>query len=71
MKTRRAMRVPYVDWDQVPLLMSAEEVAKLLRVSLKTAQTYLQHGVIPGVKFDGKWFVPKEKFKAVVEGDAA
>ena len=61
----------YVDWSQVPLVLSVSEVCILLRVSDRTVRNYLTAGALKGKQTDGKWFITKENLLNFLNGDAA
>jgi len=50
----------YIDWDSIPVFMTIDEAAALLRVDNYTLRKYLRTGVLSGVKLGEKWLVSKE-----------
>ena len=50
----------YVDWAQVPLVMSVSEACILLRVSDATVRNFLTSGKLKGTQTDGKWLITKD-----------
>lgn len=61
----------YVNWEQVPLVLSVSEVCILLRVSDRTVRNYLTAGELKGKQTDGKWFITKDNLLKFLNGDAA
>lgn len=50
----------YIDWSQVPLVMSVSEACILLRVSDATVRNFLKSGALKGRQTEGKWFITKD-----------
>lgn len=50
----------YVDWSQVPLVLSVSEACILLRVSDTTVRNFLNSGRLKGTQTDGKWLITKD-----------
>ena len=44
---------------QYPDLLTVKETAEILRCSLKSIYTYINHGDIYSVKIGGRYYVPK------------
>ena len=61
----------YVNWEQVPLVLSVSEVCVLLRVSDRTVRNYLIAGELKGKQTDGKWFITKDNLLEFLNSDAA
>jgi excisionase family DNA binding protein len=43
-----------------PELLTLAELARLLRVSTRTAYRYVYDGTVPAVKVGGRWRIPRE-----------
>lgn len=52
----------YKSYDELPLFLNAETVAKLLGVSLTTAYGLLHWKDFPSIRVVSRLVVPKEKF---------
>jgi excisionase family DNA binding protein len=48
-------------------MMTAEEVAKLLRLSLVTVRNHIRDGKIPSVKVGDRVFVSRDVFRQSIE----
>ena len=55
-------RSDYTDYDQLPLFLNAELVAKVLGVSISSAYELMHEEVFPSVRIGSRIVVPKEKF---------
>ena len=42
--------MPYMNLNDVPVMLTVEEFGKLLRISRNTAYEYVRSGVVPSVK---------------------
>ena len=64
----------YRSYDELPLFLSAKNVAELLGVSISSTYELMQEQGFPVLKIGSRKVVPKEKFRAWVEtsigGDA-
>jgi nitrogen PTS system EIIA component len=47
-----------------PELLTLSELAKLLRVSTRTAYRYVYDGTVPAVKVGGQWRIPRNALDA-------
>ena len=67
--------VIYKSYDELPLFLNAETVAKLLGVSPSTGYELMHEKGFPVLRIGSRMVVPKEKFRewveANVEGGAA
>jgi excisionase family DNA binding protein len=54
-----------------PELMSVEQVAKALGVSVNSVRTYLKNGVLPGRKVTHKWIIPRQALCKWLSGQDA
>ena len=57
----------YHSYDELPLFLSAKNVAELLGVSISSAYELMQEPGFPVLKVGNRKVVPKEKFRAWVE----
>lgn len=62
----------YKNWEAMPVLLRADELAYLLDGDLDTTRKYIRAGQIPGAKkINGKWLVDKETLRRFFEGEQA
>jgi len=47
-----------------PEFLTVEEVAKLLRISVRTVQRLLKGGELPGVRIGRQWRIPRAELMA-------
>ena len=57
----------YKSYDELPLFLCADHVAKLLGISISGAYELMQEASFPVLKVGNRKVVPKEKFRAWVE----
>ena len=57
----------YKSYDELPLFLNAETVAKLLGVSPSSGYELMHEKGFPVLKIGSRMVVPKEKFRAWVE----
>ena len=57
----------YKSYDELPLFLNAETVAKLLGVSPSSGYELMHEKGFPVLKIGSRLVVPKEKFRAWVE----
>ena len=57
----------YKSYDELPLFLNAETVAKLLGISPSSAYELMHEKDFPVLKIGTRMVVPKEKFRAWVE----
>ena len=55
------------DYDELPLFLNAELVAKVLGVSISSAYELMHEEVFPSVRIGSRFVVPKDKFRQWVE----
>lgn len=53
--------------NSVREMLTPEEVAKVLRISVATVREALFDGALPGVKIGGVWRIPPDKFETWME----
>lgn len=58
----------YVDWSQVPLVLSVSDVCVILRTTDRTVRNYLDKKKLKGVRVDNKWYVKKENLVKFLDG---
>lgn len=58
----------YVDWAQVPLVLSVSDVCVILRTTDRTVRNYLESKKLKGVRVDSKWYVRKESLERFLNG---
>ena len=54
-------------YDELPLFLNAELVAKVLGVSISSAYELMHEEVFPSVRIGSRFVVPKDKFQQWVE----
>ena len=59
----------YKSYDELPLFLNAETVAKLLGVSPSTRYELMHEKGFPVLRIGSRMVVPKEKFRAWVEAN--
>lgn len=57
----------FKSYDELPLFLNAEMVAKALGVATSTAYELMHEKDFPALKIGNRLLVPKEKFQAWVE----
>ena len=57
----------YKSYDDLPLFLNAEMVAKLLGISPSSCYELMHENGFPVLKIGSRMVVPKEKFRAWVE----
>ncbi len=57
----------YKSYDELPLFLNAETVAKLLGISPSSGYELMHEKGFPALKIGSRLVVPKEKFRAWVE----
>ena len=53
----------YHSYDDLPLFLNAELVAKVLGVSISSAYELMHEEVFPSVRIGSRFVVPKDKFQ--------
>ena len=59
----------YKSYDELPLFLNAETVAKLLGVSPSSGYELMHEKGFPVLRIGSRMVVPKEKFRAWVEAN--
>lgn len=59
----------YKTYDELPLFLNAETVAKLLGVSVSTGYELMHEKGFPVLRIGSRMVVPKEKFRGWVEAN--
>ena len=59
----------YKSYEELPLFLNAETVAKLLGVSPSTGYELMHEKGFPVLRIGSRMVVPKEKFRAWVEAN--
>ena len=57
----------YKSYDEPPLFLSAETVAKLLGISISSAYELMQEKSFPVLRIGNRKVVPKDRFRAWVD----
>ena len=57
----------YTTYDQMPLFLNAEMVAKVLGISISSAYELMHEASFPALRVGSRIVVPKEKFCQWVE----
>ena len=57
----------YKSYDELPLFLNAETVAKLLGISLSSGYELMHQKGFPVLRIGNRMVVPKEKFRKWVE----
>jgi excisionase family DNA binding protein len=52
----------YTTYDQIPLFLNAEMVAKVLGISISSAYELMHEASFPALRVGSRIVVPKEKF---------
>ena len=60
-------RSTYTNYDELPLFLNAEMVAKVLGISLSSAYELMHEASFPTLRVGSRIVVPKEKFRQWVE----
>lgn len=64
MKMKESM---YKTYEELPLFLNADMVAKVLGVAISTAYEIMHENDFPSLKIGNRLLVPKEKFKQWIE----
>lgn len=57
-----------LNWDTYPPILTPEETALLLNVTIATVRKLCRKGELPGVKVgERKWRIPRDKLRAMLE----
>ena len=57
----------YKTYDELPLFLNADTVAKVLGISISSAYELMHEKDFPALKIGNRLLVPKEKFRLWVE----
>lgn len=57
----------YTSYDELPLFLNAETVAKLLGISISSSYELMHEKGFPSLRIGSRLIVPKEKFRQWVE----
>ena len=63
-------RSGYTNYDELPLFLNAELVAKVLGISISSAYELMHEANFPALRVGSRIVVPKEKFCQWVESQA-
>ena len=56
------------DWNQLPPVLTVEEVAQLMRTNEQVVRKFAREKVIPAVKFGKSWRFEKSALREHMEG---
>ena len=59
----------YKSYDELPLFLNAETVAKLLGISISSSYELMHEKGFPSLRIGSRLIVPKEKFREWVEAN--
>lgn len=59
----------YMNWEQLPLIMTLEEACCLIRASDVTVRKYITEGKIRGVKCGNGWRIERDSIKKLFFSD--
>jgi excisionase family DNA binding protein len=59
----------YTNWDEIPLVLTTDEAAGLLRVHVNTVKYLIRNGKLPATKIGRAWRIPREAVLAVRGGE--
>lgn len=57
----------FTTYDELPLFLNAETVAKLLGISISSSYELMHEKGFPALRIGSRFIVPKEKFKEWIE----
>lgn len=60
----------YKSYEELPLFLNAEMVAKLLGISISSSYELMHEKGFPSLRIGSRLIVPKEKFRVWVEESA-
>ena len=52
----------YMNWDEVPLILSIEELSRLTGYNRNTLKLYCAKGLLPAYKLGKEWRINKEDY---------
>ena len=59
----------FVNWEDVPMVLSVKELCQVLKISDKTALKLLNDGVILGQHVGQEWRISRDAVRRYLEGD--
>lgn len=59
----------YVNWDKIPVALTIDECAELLRIHRNTVLRMLERGTLTGWKAGRAWRISRDLIKNLLEGD--
>jgi excisionase family DNA binding protein len=59
----------FTHWDDVPLLLTTDEAATLLRLHVNTIKYMIRNGKLPAARVGRAWRIPREAVLAVRGGE--
>jgi excisionase family DNA binding protein len=60
----------YTSWDNMPLLLTTDETADILRVHVNTVKYLIRTGRLTATKVGRSWRIPRESVRAMVDCDS-
>jgi len=57
----------YTNWDEVPLLLTTDETAAILRVHTNTVKYLIHSGQLPAAKIGRAWRIPRESVRGIAD----
>lgn len=60
----------YTDYNQLPLFLNAETLAKLLGISISSSYELMHEKSFPAIRIGSRLVVPKEKLQRWVDENA-
>jgi excisionase family DNA binding protein len=60
----------FTNWDDIPLLLTTDEAAELLRLHVNTVKYLIRSGKLPASKVGRAWRIPREAVLAVRSAEA-
>lgn len=60
----------YRDFEKMPPVLTAEDVALILHMTEQGVRRYARNGTIPAVKVGKNWRFTKQTIQKIVEGEA-
>ena len=58
----------YKDYDELPLMLNAKQVASLFGISISSAYELMREAGFPSIRIGNRLIVPKDKLIAWIEG---
>lgn len=59
------------NWEDLPLILTADETAMLLKCSINTVLKFCRSGKIRACKPEGFWIISRDMLRQYIEGGAA